>query len=308
MSSRFKKSLIHLRGHNQTQITDLFLEAKRISLVSSDEQKKILPEKTAGKTAALVFFEASTRTRLSFETACARLGIHPLILDGKSGTSLEKGETYDDTILNIAAMNPSVMIVRSGDGFAMEAVSQLISMPLLNAGWGKQGHPSQALLDAYTIWNRRQQNLEGEKVLIIGDVRHSRVASSHFELSAIMNYEVALCGPAEFLPENPSRKVFAHLEEGLRWATVVMALRVQNERHSENHSLKTYSSQFGLNRDSEKWIHPKALIMHPGPINHGVEMDIEIIRDRRSVILEQVTHGVYIRQALVHRAVSEGVI
>lgn len=261
------------------------------------------PLKT-GQTAALIFFEASTRTRMSFETACARLGVYPMILDGKSSSSLEKGETYDDTVLNIAAMKPGVLIIRSGDNFALEKMAEDLPMPILNAGWGRWGHPSQALLDIFTIWQRRGR-VEGEKILIIGDIRHSRVAASHFELAKIMNYEVALCGPEEYLPEKSEQRKFSSLEEGLRWATVAMALRVQNERHAGAAAVADYSSLYGLNQTTAKWISDKTLIMHPGPINHGVEMDVKIIRDPRAVILEQVTNGVYIRQALVHRALRE---
>ena len=305
MSSRSQKSLIDLKSRSASQILDLFSLAKSIS-------KSAIAPKFSGQTAALVFFEASTRTRLSFETACARLGLHPLVMSGKAGTSLEKGETAVDTLLNIAAMKPSVIIVRSDDSLDQEKIADELEMPFLNAGWGTRGHPTQSLLDAFTIWNRRGR-IEGEKVLIIGDVVHSRVASSHFELARILKYEVALCGPKEFLPPTAAGvKVFTDLQEGLKWCTTAMALRVQSERHlslrDEKMSSKNYSLHFGLNRENIAGLGKDVLIMHPGPVNHGVEIDEAVYNDSRSVILEQVTNGVLIRQALVRNALSEGVL
>lgn len=305
MSSRSQKSLIDLKTRSASQILDLFSLAKNIS-------KAAIAPKFSGQTAALVFFEASTRTRLSFETACARLGLHPLILSGKAGTSLEKGETAEDTLLNVAAMKPSVLIVRSDDSLDQEKISSQLDMPFLNAGWGKRGHPTQALLDAYTIWNRRGGCIEGEKVLIIGDVVHSRVAASHFELAKILNYEVALCGPKEFLPASGGAKVFTDLKEALKWCTCAMALRVQNERHislsTEKLPSENYSLHFGLNRENIAGLGKDILILHPGPVNHGIEIDEVAYHDSRSVILEQVTNGVLIRQALIQSALTEGVL
>lgn len=302
MSSRSPNSLIDLKPNNQ------LCSRQEILHLFSTVQKNAKPDpaQNLGRTAALVFLEASTRTRLSFETACVRLGLHPLIVSGKSGTSLEKGETGRDTIHNVAAMNPAVVIVRSGDDLDQEKIADEIQMPLLNAGWGKKGHPTQALLDAYTIWNRRGR-IEGEKILIVGDVRHSRVASSHFELAQILGYEIALCGPEEYLPETAGFKTFADLREGLQWSTSVMALRVQTERHAGGAKMgRDYAEIYGLNLRSLPLLKKDHLILHPGPVNYGVEIDEAAYRDSRSVILEQVTNGVGIRQALVARALEGG--
>ncbi|MGE5087413.1 MAG: aspartate carbamoyltransferase catalytic subunit, partial [Bacillota bacterium] len=171
MSSRKNLSLIDLKCLDKEKINILFSYADQLALNPSSFSKGF------GKTGALLFFEASTRTRMSFETACARLGVYPILLNGKAGTSLEKGEALEDTILNVAAMRPSFLIVRSGDDLDLAAIAQKVSCPILNAGWGKKGHPTQALLDAYTIY-KHLGSCQGQKLLIVGDVRHSRVAQS----------------------------------------------------------------------------------------------------------------------------------
>ena len=300
MLSRKSSSLIDLRTLQKSDIEILFSIADRI------QQNGFLNPLAAGQTGALLFFEASTRTRMSFETACARLGVYPLRFDGKAGTSLEKGETLEDTVLNVAAMNPAFLVVRCGDDLDLDLLKQKVSMPILNAGWGKRGHPTQALLDAYTIRQEYGSDLRGLKVLIVGDVRHSRVASSHFELAEKLGYEVALCGPADFLPKDFKGSIFTDLESGLKWADVAMALRVQLERHSEDSVLKDYRSQFGLTKQSASFLKKQGLIMHPGPINQGTEMDAEVLQDPRCRVLNQVTSGVLIRQSLIYYTLKGG--
>lgn len=301
MLSRQNKSILDIRSLEKTKIDSLFSFADQI--VSGTAP----PIQGFGKTGALLFFESSTRTRMSFETACARLGIYPLRLDGKSGSSLEKGETLEDTVLNVDAMNPSFHVIRCGDDLDLKDLSHKVKAPILNAGWGKKGHPTQALLDAYTI-RKHLGSCDKQKVLIVGDVRHSRVASSHFELAKKMNYEVALCGPASFMPEHPEVKVFTSLTEGLQWATVAMALRVQLERHSTSYSLSDYREQFGFTANNLKALSSKALIMHPGPINQGTELDSDILQDARCKVLDQVGNGVLIRQSLIFMTMTEGTL
>lgn len=290
MSSQ-QNSLIHFSNIARSQIEKLFSVAFQFS------QSMTLPSRQ-GQTAALLFFEPSTRTRMSFETACARLGIYPLLMDGVSGTSLEKGETIEDTILNISAMKPSAFIIRAGDDLDFDLIKAKIQQPIINAGWGKRGHPTQALLDIYTI-SQQKRDLQNLKLLIVGDVRHSRVAASHFELAKIIGYEIALCGPAEFLPENTDYLQFQNLSEGLSWANAIMCLRVQLERHEVKYSLQSYRSEFGLNQERLKELTDDHLILHPGPINQGVEMDFETIHSPNSLIFQQVENGVYVRQALL---------
>lgn len=298
MSSRINKSLIDLSSLEKTKVDRLFSLADQISAQGS------IPFEGFGKTGALLFFEASTRTRMSFETACARLGIYPLRLDGKSGTSLEKGESIEDTILNVNAMGPSFLVIRCGDELDFNDISKKIQTPILNAGWGKRGHPTQALLDAYTL-RKNLGSCQGQRLLIVGDVRHSRVAASHFELAQILGYEVALCGPPEFLPETASMKTFASLKEGLQWATAAMALRVQLERHQTAFALTDYRRDFGFTVENMKQLAADALILHPGPINQGTELDSEVLQDPRCRVLDQVANGVRIRQALIYATLSE---
>jgi aspartate carbamoyltransferase catalytic subunit len=293
MSSRTQHSILDLVSLEKEKIGRLFSTADQLAL------NPFLPSKGFGKTGALLFFEASTRTRMSFETACAQLGVHPMLLDGKSGSSLEKGETLEDTVLNVAAMKPAFVVIRSGDELDFKALAAKLEMPIINAGWGKKGHPTQALLDAYTV-RKHQGTIEGQKVLIVGDARHSRVAASHLELAKKLNYEVAFCGPENFLPESAGIKIFNSLAEGLKWATVAMALRVQLERHQVKYSLEDYRKDFGFTVENLKALSATALIMHPGPINQGTEMDAEVLQiDSRCRVLDQVSNGVLIRQAIL---------
>lgn len=300
MQSRKNKSILDLKSLAKNKIEAIFSIADTLS----SSQKNTMEYQGFGKTGALLFFEASTRTRMSFQTACARWGIYPLLLDGKSGTSLEKGETLEDTVLNIDAMKPSFLVIRCGDELDLQALSEKVQSPIINAGWGKRGHPTQALLDAYTI-RKKLGTCQGQRLLIVGDVRHSRVAASHFELAKILGYEVALCGPPEFLPEQNQYKTFTRLQEGLAWATVAMALRVQLERHTHQYSLADYRSQFGFTVQNLKSLSQQALILHPGPINQGVELDSDVLQDVRCQVLEQVSNGVLIRQSLVYLVSAE---
>src|SRR5437868_12290905 len=212
-------SLIEISNLSFSQIDSLFLSALEFS---RNPGGKTVPSSTA----ALLFFEPSTRTRFSFETAAARLGMHPLVLEGAQGTSLKKGESLEDTVLNIAAMEPDVLIIRCGDEVNLKALQDQVRMPILNAGWGKKGHPSQALLDALTM-KAQGRDFKKERLLVIGDAKHSRVISSHFQLAKILGYEIAVCAPPEFLPENNSVRHFTDLQEGMAWATSLMALRMQ---------------------------------------------------------------------------------
>jgi aspartate carbamoyltransferase catalytic subunit len=295
--SQLSSALIEISNLNSSQIESLFLSALEFSKNSGKENH-------AAKTAALLFFEPSTRTRFSFETAAARLGLHPLLLEGTQGTSLIKGESVEDTVLNIAAMQPEAIVIRCGDSVDLYDLQKKISMPILNAGWGKKAHPTQALLDALTI-KAQGRDFKKEKLLIIGDVKHSRVTSSHFQLAEILGYEIAICGPKNFLPESYTGRSFDKLEEGLQWATSIMALRVQHERHEESYSVASYREQYGLNLQKLKNWQSDGLLMHPGPVNYGVELELDVNQDPRCKILEQVKWGAYLRQALLARVLSQ---
>lgn len=198
-------------------------ESKILSLFSLADQiknKKLAP-RNRGEVLALMFFEASTRTRLSFETAAIRAGIGSFYFDSGATSSLEKGETVEDAILNVAAMKPDVLVIRAPATLPLKTICQKINLPVLCAGWGSFSHPTQALLDVFTLrnhWAGRGQKVNGKKLLIVGDLKHSRVASSHIQLAKILGYEIGQCGPQDFLSEDQSLKSFADLAEGLKWA------------------------------------------------------------------------------------------
>jgi aspartate carbamoyltransferase catalytic subunit len=294
------KSILDLKSLSREQIQILFSRAQ--ALHQNPE-----PQTFSGQTAALLFFEASTRTRFSFESACHRTGLGPLVLDGARGTSLEKGETLEDTVFNIAAMNPSVMMIRSGGDFPLAQIASQLSMPVINAGWGSHGHPTQALLDALTL-RQEFSEIEKVKVLFVGDIKHSRVVASHFELLEKLGAEIGLSGPEEFLIDRPGTNLFRRLEDGLEWCDAVMALRVQFERHEGKASIskEDYRVQYGLSRHKiTHHLRHKGVIMHPGPINYGIEMDQDVLNDSRNRILRQVSNGVVLREALI-RSLLEG--
>lgn len=307
-----KSSLITLKNFEKTNIDILFSEA--LNLKSNFNKYQF----TSGiyhsgykGTAALLFFEPSTRTRFSFETACSRAGYHPLILDGGIGTSIEKGETVEDTIFNIQAMRPLFFVVRCNDLVNLAQIESELEVPLINAGWGKQGHPTQALLDALTIFEKFK-SLENKNILFVGDVKHSRVVSSHLELSKKLNYNIGYCAPEEFLPSptKESVQIFKKLSEALDWADAVIALRVQKERHDNENLflLEDYRENFGLSSTNLKNLKSTTLIMHPGPVNYGVEIESDILKDPRSMVLKQVENGVFLREALIRKIFDNGTV
>lgn len=301
------RSLIHLSSLSKNEILNLV--DRSLSLKSTP---KNWAQSTAIKgCAGLLFFEPSTRTRFSFETACIRAGVHPLVMDGGQGTSLEKGESIEDTILNIEAMRPLFFVIRCPDYVNLDKISSEVSVPIINAGWGQRGHPTQALLDVMTLIEK-WGSIEGKKILFVGDVRHSRVVKSHQELSAVLGYKVAYCAPSHFRPkaldDNFDHSLFfSRLEDGLAWADAVVVLRVQKERHDSGEEFETqeYRSTFGLSTESLKPFKRDGLLLHPGPINYGVEMEKEVLKDPRSVILQLVENGVFIREMIIRHFVTE---
>lgn len=292
-------NLLDLKTLTAENVASLFSLADRLSAEKPIDRERFFRHRH-GLTAPLIFLEPSTRTRLSFESACGREGVTAIVFDGGAGTSLEKGETAEDTILNIAAMLPAFIVIRSGDDLDFRELAKKVKVPIINAGWGRVGHPTQALLDAYAI-HRLRGPLGQQRILLIGDVRHSRVAMSHLELAKNLGYQIALCGPDSFLPASAEVQIFRNLREGLQWATVAMALRVQVERHQAGTDLADYHQNWGLNKDTLKDFGPHGLIMHPGPVNWGVELAPEISTDRRCAILDQVRGGVLVRQALIRQ-------
>lgn len=256
-----------------------------------------------GRTLINLFFESSTRTQSSFELAGKRLGADVMNMAVKS-SSLNKGETLIDTAITLNAMHPDILIVRHQDSGAVELLSQKVSCSVVNAGDGWHEHPTQALLDALTI-RRRLGRLEGLKVAICGDVMHSRVTRSNIHLLNTLGAEVRLIAPKTLLPSGIERlgvHIFNDMREGLVDCDIIMMLRLQMERMEGSFipSTREYFRYFGLDREKLAVASPNALVMHPGPMNRGVEIDSTIADDRsRSLIQEQVEMGVAVRMAVL---------
>ncbi|MZR31090.1 aspartate carbamoyltransferase catalytic subunit [Sneathiella litorea] len=254
-----------------------------------------------GKTQINLFFENSTRTRTSFELAGMRLGANVINMSVGS-SSVKKGETLIDTAMTLNAMHPDVLVIRHGDSGAPHLLSQKVDCAVINGGDGSHEHPTQALLDALTI-RRRKGRLEGLIVAICGDIQHSRVARSNIALLNIMGARVRIVGPTTLIPSNAAKmgvEVYNKMSEGLKDADIVMMLRLQTERMQGSFvpSIREYFHFFGLNKEKLSVAKKDALIMHPGPMNRGVEIDSEIADDLNiSAISEQVEMGVAVRMA-----------
>jgi len=254
-----------------------------------------------GRTVINLFYEASTRTRTSFELAGKRLGADVINMTVAT-SSVKKGETLIDTAVTLNAMHPDVLVVRHGDSGAAKLLSEKVNCAVINAGDGTHAHPTQALLDALTI-RRYKGKLEGLTVAICGDVLHSRVARSNIHLLTTMGAEVRLVAPKTLIPTAVTEmgvKVFHDMREGIKDCDIVMMLRLQTERMHGGYfpSVREYFHFFGLDYEKLASAKPDALIMHPGPMNRGVEIDSEVADDfERSVIREQVEMGVAVRMA-----------
>lgn len=256
----------------------------------------------SGKTCVNLFFENSTRTRMSFELAIRKLGGNVLNFTAGS-SSTQKGETLIDTAKNIEAMRPHALIVRHSSGGSPYVLSKYVSIPIVNAGDGFHQHPTQALLDAFTMLSHFG-SLEGKKVLILGDIAHSRVARSNIDLLKTLGAKIIVCGPPTLMPPEPKAlgvEVALRPEDVLSSVDVVMALRMQLERQNSMQipSLGEYTAIWGLSVEREALLKNEAIILHPGPINRGVEISPEVADGRRSVILDQVFNGVLIRMAVL---------
>ncbi len=255
-----------------------------------------------GKTVVNLFFENSTRTRTSFELATRRLG-GGTVNFAASTSSVSKGETLIDTALNIQAMKSHCIVVRHASAGSPQTLARAVSVPVINAGDGFHEHPTQGLLDAYTI-RQKLGSIKGKRVVILGDIAHSRVARSNIRILNALGASVAVCGPPTLLPPDPGRLGVDHAyrpEELLPDADVVMALRIQLERQNKMQlpSAAEYTQFWGLNRERAKLFKKDVIILHPGPVNRGVELDPEVADGPRSVILEQVFNGVIVRMAVL---------
>ena len=261
-------------------------------------------DRLRGTTIIHLFFESSTRTRTSFELAARRLGADTLSITAQA-SSVQKGESLLDTLNTLVAMHPDAIVMRHSASGAPHFLARHLNIPIINAGDGTHEHPTQALLDAFTILEYRPQ-LAGLKVAIIGDIAHSRVARSNVWLLTKFGAHVVLCGPPTLLPPeltrlSPCVSLSYRIDEAIDGADVIMMLRVQIERQNEPYfpSSHEYFQFFGLRVDHLKLARPDAIVMHPGPINRGREIASEVADFPRSVILNQVENGVAVRMAVL---------
>ena len=293
------RHLLGIEGLSPLEITYLLDQSERFVEVSRGANRKL--STLRGQTVVNLFFENSTRTRTSFELAGKRLGADVINMS-VGASSVAKGETLIDTAMTLNAMHIDVLVVRHADSGAAKLLSDKVNCAVINAGDGQHEHPTQALLDALTI-RRRKGRLDGLEVAICGDVRHSRVARSNIHLLNVMGAHVRLIAPRTLLPARAEAlgvEVFHNMKDGLKDVDIVMMLRLQNERMTSNFipSIREYFHFFGLDYAKLSVAKPDALIMHPGPMNRGVEIDSDLADDvERSVIREQVEMGVAVRMA-----------
>lgn len=265
-------------------------------------------ETLRGRTVVNLFFETSTRTRTSFEIAAKRLGADIVSITA-SASSVSKGESLVDTLNTLAAMRPDAIVMRHSASGAPHFLSRYLPVPIVNAGDGTHEHPTQALLDALTILDRRK-SLEGLRVAIIGDIAHSRVARSNIFLLSKFGVQVVLCGPASLLPPQmaqiaPGVELTTDMEAAIREVDVIMMLRVQLERqHEAPIGANEYFQFYGLRPEHIELAKPNVIVMHPGPINRGREISSEVADSQRSAILNQVENGVAVRMAVLERVLA----
>ncbi len=295
----------HILGIEQLAKEDIQLildTADSFKEVNSRDIKKV--PTLRGKTIINAFFEASTRTRLSFEIAGKRLSSDTVNISG-STSSVVKGETLEDTAKNIEAMAPDIIVIRHGHSGAPHYLAERVGCSVVNAGDGAHEHPSQALLDLMTM-REHKGSIEGLEVAIVGDITHSRVVRSNIYALSKMGAKVRLCGPGTMLPIGIEQlgnvEVFTDMREAIKDVDVIMMLRIQMERQSNIMlpSLREYARFYGLNPTNVKLAKPDAIVMHPGPMNRGVEISSVVADGVQNVILDQVENGVAVRMALLY--------
>ena len=289
------RDVISIYDFSKEELLHILKTAKKME----NERSKLLD----GKILATLFFEPSTRTRLSFEIAAKRMSGDTFNISA-STSSATKGETLIDTARNLEAMNPDIVIIRHSSSGAPHLLAQNINCSIINAGDGAHEHPSQGLLDIMTVLDHKK-SIEGLNITIVGDISHSRVAHSDIIGFTKLGANVRLAGPPTLMPvavERLGGTVYTDIREAVADADVVMALRIQQERQDDPlfPSLREYAIRYGINRELLKLAKDDVLVMHPGPINRGVEMSPDVADGVESVILEQVTNGVAVRMALLY--------
>ncbi|HTM03071.1 MAG TPA: aspartate carbamoyltransferase catalytic subunit [Vicinamibacterales bacterium] len=307
MSGLRRKDLLGISELTPDEITLILDTAQAMKEIGSRTVKKV--PALRGKTVVNLFFEPSTRTRTSFEIAEKRLSADTLNV-AIATSSVVKGETLADTAMNLEAMNPDMIVLRHSSSGACHLLSRICRSAIINAGDGLHEHPTQALLDAYTI-RERKGRLSGLKVAIIGDLLHSRVLRSNIHLLTKMGADVWVCGPPTLIPANIRDfgvRATSVIDEAVRDADVVMLLRIQLERMEGAYfpSLREYYNVFGMTEARLKSARPDVTIMHPGPMNRGVEISSEVADGPYSVILDQVSNGVAVRMAVLYLLAGSG--
>jgi len=301
-----RKDLLGIRELSVEEITTILDTAGSFKEVSARAIKKV--PALRGKTVINLFFEASTRTRTSFEIAAKRLSADAVNISA-STSSVSKGESLIDTAQNLQAMAPDAIVIRHPSPGVPHQLSRMVSASIINGGDGAHEHPTQALLDAFTI-REHKGRIRGLQVAIVGDIMHSRVARSNAHLLTKLGAHVRIAGPRTLIPigydtliENSegSLTVCAHIDEAISGSDVVMMLRIQRERMTDAFfpSLKEYSVQYGLTLRRLELAAGDCIVMHPGPVNRGIEISSEVVDSARSLILDQVTNGVAVRMAIL---------
>jgi len=295
-----RKHLLDIESLNAEEIITVLDTAQTFKAVGERAIKKV--PALRGKTVVNLFIEPSTRTRISFELAALRLTADVINFTAEA-SSLKKGETLKDTARNLEALNADIIIIRHSAAGAAHFLSRFLNASVINAGDGAHEHPTQALLDTFTI-REKKGRIEGLKVTILGDILYSRVARSNIWALTKLGARVTLCGPATLVPrvfEQMGCRVTHNVDDAVADADIINLLRIQHERQRKTMfpSINEYTNLFGLNKVRLARTKPDVLIMHPGPINRGVEIDSEIADCGRSVILEQVTNGLAVRMAVL---------
>ncbi len=295
------RDLLAIEDLERRDIEQILETAEFMQEIGKREIKKV--PTLRGRTIVNLFFEASTRTRASFEIAGKRLSAD-VVNFSPAGSSISKAESILDTAKTLDAMDPDAVIVRHNVAGVPKRMADVLAAPVINAGDGSHEHPSQALLDMLTVYQEKGR-LDGLTVAIIGDIAHSRVARSNIYGFSKMGSEVRVAGPPPMIPpeiESLGVKAFISLREALEGADVVMALRIQRERLRGAYfpSIREYAATFGLDRAKLRYAKDDAIVMHPGPVNRGVELSHDLADHRPSVILDQVRNGVALRMALLY--------
>ncbi|MGH9720210.1 MAG: aspartate carbamoyltransferase catalytic subunit [Bryobacteraceae bacterium] len=304
--------MLGIEGLPRAEIETILARAKDFQPTEDHRFRRL--NTLRGKLMVNLFFEASTRTRTSFEIAAKCLGADAVSITA-AGSSVSKGESLVDTLNTLAAMRPDAIVMRHSASGAPHFLARHLPIPIINAGDGTHEHPTQALLDARTILDRRAQagdeRLEGLRVAIIGDIAHSRVARSNVHLLSKFGVDIVLCGPASLLPREltqlaPGVTLTTGIREAIKGADVIMMLRVQLERqHEAAFPESEYFPYYGLRLDHMALAKPEAIVMHPGPINRGRELSSEVADSQRSVILNQVENGIAVRMAVLERIIGQ---